>query len=493
MKVTFLTPPELHYSQPAERTAGCTRVVYDMPNIYALTVAAVAQRQGCEVAWEDFATKSPDTLQALEQWLQSDASAMYCLWTVNLSLGSDLQAVELLRRVRPQALVVLMGPGATYFTAKCLEGLTMSTSDEAIAGVVVVRGEPEATFEELIRCQQKGESWTDIKGISYLGPDGKVVNNPARELIADLDALPMPARELLGRRQYHNPKLKTGPYTTMFTSRNCPFHCIYCVPSSLTFAREIEYRRDHGRKPPIAFRSPQSVAAELEMLHSQGYRAIGFTDDNFIWNEKRTAALCEPLRHLGFVWGCQARVDAITEPIAQMLGQSGCRYIDLGIESFDDRILEFIHKGITSSQIYTAIELLKKYGVPVKLNILIGSSPLETKETIRHTLHEAKRLKVDQVMVNIVSPFPGTEFYQMCKDNGWMVTGEYVPTDVQRESILNYPHLSAKQMTRLLRRSNWGYFLRPAYIWRQLRQFRSLAELRSALRAVRIKLFGSGR
>ena len=184
------------------------------------------------------------------------------------------------------------------------------------------------------------------------------------------------------------------------------------------------------------------------------------------------------------------RLDAITQPIAQALGQSGCRYVDLGVESFDDQILAYIKKGITSEQIYRAIDLLKQHGVPVKLNILIGCSPLETPQTVRHTLREAQRLDVDQVMFNIVSPFPGTEYYRLCRQNGWITTGDYVPTDVQRHSILDLPHLSARQMERALRRNNLRYFLSPRFISRQLRQFTSWSQLVHALRALRIKLFG---
>ena len=274
------------------------------------------------------------------------------------------------------------------------------------------------------------------------------------------------------------------------TSRNCPYHCIYCVPSSLTFAREIEHRRVHGCKPPVAMRSVESVEAEMRQLRQLGYRAVGFMDDNFIWTEQRTLALCEVMRRHGLQWGCQARVDAITPAIAQALGQSGCRYVDLGVESFDDDILAYIGKGITSQQIYRAIELLKQHHVPVKLNILIGCSPLETPQTVRHTLREAQRLDVDQVMFNIVSPFPGTEYYRLCRQNGWITTGDYVPTDVQRHSILDLPHLSARQMEQALRRNNLRYFLSPRFISRQLRQFTSWSQLVHALRALRIKLFG---
>ena len=277
----------------------------------------------------------------------------------------------------------------------------------------------------------------------------------------------------------------------MFTSRNCPFRCIYCVPSSLSFAREIEYGKDHdGRKPTIGFRSLQSIEREVEQLAAQGFKAIGFMDDNFIWNEERTRGICDILRRHNIVWGCEARVDAITEPIAKMLGESGCRYIDLGVESFDPGILEYVKKGITPDDIYRAVDMLKRHRVPVKLNILIGSSPLETRDTVKHTLREVKKLGVDQVMFNIVSPFPGTKYYTICKENGWIKGGDYKPTDVQRESILNLPNISAREMERLLFRNNISFFLRPAFIIKQMRRFSSWSEFAASLKALKIKLFG---
>ncbi|MFR0835760.1 MAG: B12-binding domain-containing radical SAM protein [Barnesiella sp.] len=314
--------------------------------------------------------------------------------------------------------------------------------------------------------------------------------NKTHLLVKDLDSLPFPARHYIANRNYHNPKLKTTPYTTAVTSRNCPHQCIYCVPSSLTFAREIENRKECQKKPFISFRSIENIEKEMKLLHEQGYKAIGFMDDNFIWNEERTLAICHIMQKYGFSWGCQARVDAITDTIARALGTSGCKYVDLGVESFNEDILRFIKKGITRKQIYDAIGYLKKYNVPVKLNILIGTSPLETKETLKDTLRQAKELKVDQIMFNIVSPFPGTEFYAMAKQNGWIKGGEYTPTDVQRESILNYPHLSSHEMEKILFRSNLSYFFSFYFISTQLKRFTSIKEFSYALQALKIKLFG---
>lgn len=479
MKVTFLTPPVLSGGAPAERTSGCTHVVYATPNIYELTVAALLEQQpGLEVCHRDFVLDK-GSREELRRFLMEDDSALYSLWTVNLSLENDLAVARLIHECRPEALVMLVGPGPTYFTDRCLE-------DERN---VVVRGEVDDTAKELALALRDGTDWRTVDGISLL-QDGRVHHNPPRAIIRDLDSRPFPARHFIVRRKFHNPKLKRGPYTVALTSRGCPYQCIYCVPSSLTFAREIDFRRGHKGKPPVAKRSVESVERELAQLADEGYKAVGFMDDNFIWDEKRTLALCAALKRHGFAWGCQARVDAITEPIAQALGESGCGYVDLGVESFNDDILRYIKKGITAEQIEQAITLLKRHGVPVKLNILIGSSPLETRQTLKDTLRRAKRLRVDQVMFNIVSPFPGTEFYALAKQNGWLTTPDYVPTDVQRHSNINLPHLSARQMERILFWSNISYFLSPSFVCRQLGRFSSPGEFWHALRALKVKLFG---
>jgi radical SAM superfamily enzyme YgiQ (UPF0313 family) len=109
---------------------------------------------------------------------------------------------------------------------------------------------------------------------------------------------------------------------------------------------------------------------------------------------------------------------------------------------------------------------------------------------LRDTLRQAQKLRVDQIMFNIVSPFPGTEFYKLAKENGWIAGGEYTPTNVQRNSILNYPHLSAQEMEKILYRYNLRYFLSPYVIWSHLRRFTSWSEFFHALKALKIKLFG---
>lgn len=477
MVVTFVIPPTFDGKMPAERTAGCTRVVYPMPNIYELIVAAVLEREGHEVHYEDFINSQRDE-KAFNEFLQKDQSDCYAFWTVNLSLETDKIAIRKIRENHPKAWIIVMGPGVTYYTDELL-------TDNHI---IVVRGEPELSVAETVKTIEQGGDLQEVKGITYLLNGGKK-SNPARELIRDLDELPFPARHFIEQFDFSNPKLKTHPYTTILTSRNCPFHCIYCVPSSLTFAREIENKRETGKKPFISFRSVENVIEEIEMLVEKGYKAICFIDDNFIVTAQRLRTICECLKKHNIAWGCQARVDAITEEVAEILGNSNCQFVDLGVESFNDDILQYIKKGITSQQIFDGIELLKKHNVPVKLNILIGTSPLETKKTIKETLKKAKELKVSQVMFNIVAPFPGTEFHKIAKENNWIAGGEYKPTDVQQNSIINYPNLSSKEMERMLFWNNVQFFLRPSFIINHIKKFNSWTDFKIALTALRRKLF----
>lgn len=477
MKITFIIPPALNKERPAERTAGCTTMVYPMINIYELTIAAILENEGYIVNYKDFITEKLQGEQ-MKCFLKKDDSDVYIFWSVNLSINTDVSVSECIRKYSPNSFIIYLGPAPTFYIKEFV------TSDHQI----VVRGEPDVTIKYLCEKIAKKEDFKEIKGISFLDSNGTIHNNPPRELLKDLDTLPFPARHLINKDYFSNPKLKRAPYTAMVTSRNCPFKCIYCVPSSLTFARELENKAYTGKKPFISLRSVENVVEEIDLLAAEGYKAIGFQDDNFIITEKRLRPIAEALRKHNIIWGCQARADAITENIACILRDSGCRYVDLGVESFNDEILSYIKKGLTREQTIHAIKLLNKYKVPVKLNILIGTSPLETKETIQETLNTAIKLKADQVMINIVAPFPGTEFYSLAKENNWIVGGEYVPTDVQHHSILSYPSLSSKDMERLLFRHNIKFFTRPSFIFSQLKRFSSFSEFWKAMKALKNKL-----
>ncbi|MBI5678871.1 MAG: radical SAM protein, partial [Planctomycetes bacterium] len=321
-----------------------------------------------------------------------------------------------------------------------------------------------------------------IKSVSFRASD-EVIHNANREPIEDLDALPFPARHLLEERDvYYNPKLGMRPFTAVCTSRGCSYRCIYCVPSSLSFSRELEYKHHLGKKPPVRKRSPESIIEEFKLLKSQGYKAVNVQDDQFVWGEERTIKICEGIKDLDIVWGCSARSDHLTEPIVKAMAEAHCKFIDLGVESFNQEILDYVKKDIDVKKNEDAIALVKKYGINAKINIMFGASPLETMDTIKRNMEEVKRLKVDQVMYNIANPFPGTDFYKIAKENKLFVYGDYKPVNVAREANIAYPHLGKTDLEKAVRRANFEFFLTPRFILKNVRRLGSLDSLKAMFR-----------
>jgi anaerobic magnesium-protoporphyrin IX monomethyl ester cyclase len=185
MYITFLIPPVLPGKKAAERSAGCTNVVYPMPNIYELIVAAMVEQMGHIVRYRDFVMEKSGQKEFLD-FLENDDSKIYFFWTVNLSLESDAVAAQKLRQVNRNALVVFLGPGATYFPEKLL-------LDERC---IIVRGEPENTVLELVTAVNEDSNWRSLDGITWLKADSPE-RNSSRPLIRDLDQLPFPARHLI--------------------------------------------------------------------------------------------------------------------------------------------------------------------------------------------------------------------------------------------------------------------------------------------------------
>lgn len=483
MQFTFLIPPVLIGKREVERVFGCTYGLYPIPNIFFLYVATVFLKKNFKVKYIDgpiLDWKAKD----FSDFLARDGSQVYLFYSVNLSKDTDLKALEQIKAIHPDTWVVFMGPSPTYTPFEYL----------IYDRTIVIRGEMEQTAaalaDQLPRLNMGDSNGIgSIAGISFRLA-GRIMHDKEREPLIDIDGLPFPARNLIHKHKYYNPKLGKVPFTALLTSRGCCFSCRYCVPNSQSFARELAFRSNSHdfRKPKVTIRSYENVYLELEELKRDGYKAISIIDDQFIWDGEREIKIAQDMKKFGFVWGCLSRADRITKNIAQVFSKSNCRYVDIGVESFSQEVIDDIHKGASVERMYKGIQLLKKYAVPVKLNILLGASPKETVESIRNTMKVAKSLKVDAVMVSICNPFPGTEFWKIALDNKWLLTDKYLPVDVQKSSTINYPHLSAEILEREVKRANFNFFLRPGFFLKYIDRLKTPSILLKDAKALFKKL-----
>ena len=472
MKILFLVPPPLDGALPAERIFGCNYGIYHQPNIFILYPATILQQAGHPVTVLDFPVTGTTEVDFLDLCSHHEFD-LIVFYTVFLSRTTDLLARDRLSAANP----------ATRFLFLATEP-SANPGDFLDERSIVIRGEPEAVVLPLVERLAAGRSLADLAGISWQ-QDGQPQHNPGAGVIGDLDALPFPDRGLLPPGNYHNPKLSRLPFTTMIASRGCSFGCIYCVPNSLDFAREIAFKQEHHQgKPPVRLRSAANVVAEFTQLARQGYRSISFIDDQFVWGRERTLEICAGLTGLEVEWSCLARSDMLQDPeVALAMGRAGCRYVDIGIESFNQAILDDIGKGCRVESVYSAVANLKRAGIEPELNILIGASPLETEETIEQTFQEALRLDVDYILFSVCTPFPYTEFNRRAKAAGWMIKEEYEAIDPIKESFISYPHLPKERLDRIIRQLYRRYYFRPAYLWKRLRKLEGLRDLVNKARA----------
>jgi radical SAM superfamily enzyme YgiQ (UPF0313 family) len=267
----------------------------------------------------------------------------------------------------------------------------------------VILGEGEQTLSELLGALsgRRPAALEDIAGLAF-ARGGALVRTAPRPFIRDLDALPLPARDLADLDRYRRIwRARHGYFSTnLVTTRGCPYHCNWC-------AKPI-----YGQR--YAVRSPASVADEMAGLAATyAPDHLSFVDDIFGlqrgWVERfadEVAARC-----LAVPFKCLSRADLLRAPVVGALRRAGCRTVWIGAESGSQRVLDAMEKGIRVEQIRDAARLLHEAGIEVGFFLQFGY-PGETREDIEKTLELVRDCRPDDIGVSVSYPLPGTRFYE---------------------------------------------------------------------------------
>jgi anaerobic magnesium-protoporphyrin IX monomethyl ester cyclase len=472
MKITFIEPPPLGQKIP-ERLAGCSYELYHFPDLANFYLMAVLAKAGIQVDYIDCVMTGFSENELVER-LQNDSSDYYVIHSVILSKPADQRALDKILMVRKNAGVIFHGPEPTRVPEEYLRNNK----------VLVFRGEPELNVPIFL-------SNGKVQGMSYL-QNGVARHVPPSGELVNLDYLPFPMRDHESMRsymhRYSNPKFSRSPHTTMMTSRGCNFRCLFCVPISISFARELEYRNYFNKKPPASVAGAARVIAEFKEIVRLGYRSVMIVDDQFLWAKGRTLEICEGIKPLGIEWGCLSRADFLTDPeIITALAASGCHSIDIGAESLNQSTLDYVRKDLKTETITTAINTLKQAGIRAKLNIMLGTCPEESRQDLKRTIKRVGKLPVSEVMFSLATPFKGTEFYNFCKTEGFLID-ESENIDPIKKSMVSYPRLQNRELERLQKYAYRSYYLRWQYILRRLKSYKKISDLIRDLK-IALRLF----
>jgi radical SAM superfamily enzyme YgiQ (UPF0313 family) len=190
-------------------------------------------------------------------------------------------------------------------------------------------------------------------------------------------------------------------FTTMQTSRGCPWPCVFC---DIPIFNEGKWRA----------RSPRHVVQELKHLQALGYGAVYFVDDHFLLQPKRIEAICAGIIESGVTiqWGCEGRVDSTAQHLLPAMAKAHCRTVMFGIESGSQKVLDRLKKEQTLEQVENAVNNAKRAGIEIVHGFFVVGSPDETVHDIRATFEFAAKLRLDTFGFNRLCVYRGTPLWK---------------------------------------------------------------------------------
>jgi hopanoid biosynthesis associated radical SAM protein HpnJ len=361
------------------------------------------------------------------------------IFTSNASFSADLATITRLKEENPGLVAGLVGPQVTILPEESLEAGPQLD--------FVARREFDYTILELAQ----GRPWDEILGMSYRH-NGRIRHNDDRPLIEDLDALPFVTdvyQRDLHIENYKIPYLRY-PYLSIYTGRGCPHHCVYCLwPQTFT-----------GRRYRV--RSVPNVVAEVRraLEHFPQTAEIFFDDDTFTANGERAREMARALGPLKCTWSATGRVNTSYETLKAMK-EGGLRLLVVGFESGDPQVLKNIKKGTTPEMGLRFMRWCKELGITVHGTFMVGL-PGESRASIETSMRFACKLDPHTIQVSLASPYPGTEFYDYCREKGYMADQKMVhgATGYQ-QCVIDYPGLASEEIFKAVSRFYRRFYFRP--------------------------------
>ncbi len=342
--------------------------------------------------------------------------------------------------------IVMGGPHITAFREKVFE--QCPEVDEGILG------EGEETFCEYLAAVEKDENISGIKGM--ITREGIA---ESRGLIEDIDSMPFPDRSSLPNELYRYPFAWEGAVTTMFTSRGCPYKCVFCDKS-------VFGSKWRGR-------SPENIIAEIEeVVTNYGTKNMIFYDDLFTLKKERVLKICSMIkeRNLDIRWKCEGRVDRIDREMLSVMKDAGCRVIAFGVESGNQKGLDYLKKNLDLSKVKRAFQMARAEGIETIAYFILGI-PNETYEDEKETVKFAVEVNPTYAQFSTLSPYYGTWIYEEAMKKDWYREASAknpLDKDLKRPVIIS-ELWSEKKLEDIIRYAYRKFFFRPSYVYDRMK------------------------
>lgn len=443
--ILLFNPPFKDYIIRDNYCCFTSKASYLWPPVDFLYLSAILKDKKINLKVIDAVAENISWKKSFNQIFNFNPRIIICL-TGTVSFFEDLKYLKIIYD-RTKADIYLMGNTSSflpdYFLKKYffVRGIIHNFFDEKIKDFLL---------KKEINCQSisyKIKKNRFILGkINYLKPLSIIkFKNP-------------PQYHLFPLNRYSTPFIKKKPMTTMMTSFGCPFHCKFCVASSLSY-----YKRDFF-----------DIKNEFEEIKKNKIKEIFFEDSTFNSYLDYTKNICQILieRKYNFSWSANLHSFNISKELLVLMKKAGCHTIKIGIESGNQETLKIYAPTKNLNKINQTIKLAKKVGLRVLGYFIIGF-PNEDKKMATKTIDVAKKLDPDFASFSILTPDYGTDLYQEAISKK-LIKKEIFNFDSSDKAILRNPYLSLKEQDKLIKKAYFDFYFQPKKIFQYFFDLKNL-------------------
>jgi len=380
----------------------------------------------------------------------------------SLSYKKVVNTTNKIKEIETSIPIIIGGPHCCFFPRRSLDDIPKAD--------ISVDGEAENVIKDITKALQGKKDYSKIHGIHYRD-NGKIKKGQSPKIIENLDSIPFPSRHLVEKYDYgmfNNKAFFKKRFTSLITSRGCPYNCRFCTRNISTFS--------HFRK-----RSVKNIGDELEEI-DQKYNSVMIVDDNFFSDSKRIHKIMDHIieKQLSIDFVIEGtRVDSADIELYRKMKKAGVKQLFFGIESGNQDVLDFYNKNISTDQIKKAVKLASRMGFLTTGNFILGA-PIETKQHIKNTMKFACSLPLDVVLFNPLGYVHGSDLWKEAVDNGKIGTDEeYQIIADSRRGLGNF---TSQELDAFCNEAFKRFYGRPTYMIRLF--IRSI--IRRDLRFVRL-------
>jgi len=415
------------------------------PPLGLLYIAKVLEQDDNKVNLLDFSAEKIVMDKLMSRLLSTDA---VCMTVMSDSVQKADEMIMQIKEKDNDLPIIIGGPHCALFPKRALKETHADIS---------VQGDGEGIMLDIKKALNNKKSFSEIPGIYYRSKN-TIKRGPLYQPIENLDSVPFPARHLSKKYLYgkaYNQHIKKGEFTSIITSRGCPFKCNFCSRGAVSLNRHRT-------------RSTENILDEFREIYSMGYKYVGIMDDSFLSNKKQANAIFDTIINENMemkFYITASRADSADRDLFNKMKRAGVISIQFGLESANQDVLDYYNKSTTVEKIRKAVILSHEAGFFTLGSFILGA-PFETKQHFDNTIKFANSLPLESAIFLPLRYRAGSDMWLKAVKEGKIALNEY---EVHADSKRDLGLFTEQELLNYCEKGQMLFSFNPKYIFNLFR------------------------